>query len=210
MISILDESETENMMTNLPLVYGAKYFITKNLAVKNGLVNGTEVELHSICLDYDVLIQKDTKGEIILNEMPKYLLVKKLNSITTNPLRFDHLEEELIPFFTETSSFSVKPKLDVLGTISVTVSRTNFPLTPAYALTAYKAQGKTMSKVIIDLKKPPTGKVDFAYAYVALSRAKCLNDILILRDFDMNALSPKIPIDYFIENERLKELSKKM
>ena len=205
MIGLLEEKDTENLMTNLPLVHKAKYFLTKNLAVKNGLVNGTEVELHSVCLENDSIV--NINDNHVLNQIPKYLLVKKLTNNCTNNLLFDHLDKDLIPIFPQTSSFYVKPKCDALGTKSVTVSRTNFPLTPSYALTAYKAQGKTLGKVIVDLCKPPIGRLDFAYCYVALSRAKSLKDILILRPFDKKCLCPKISGDYFVEIERLNTIS---
>ena len=208
MISILEEKDTENLMTNLPLVYKGKYLITKNLAVRNGIVNGTEVELHAVCTQENVIIDlgDPQHSEVILCELPKYLLVKKINEHAYNNLKFENLQDGLIPIFPQTVTFSVKPKCAALGTKSVSVRRSQFPLTPAYALTAYKAQGKTLNKLIIDLTKPATGKLDFDYAYVALSRAKSLNDILILREFDNKILSPKIPVDYFLEMERLKEI----
>ena len=179
MITTLEEKDTENLMTNLPLVYKGNVLINLN-------------EYHNT--------------DIILKEMPKYLLVKKINNNSNNNLKFDHLPIDLIPIFPQTVTFAVKPKCAALGTKSVSVRRTQFPLTPAYALTAYKAQGKTLNKVIIDLTKPPSGKLDFAYAYVALSRAKSLNDIFILRDFDIKMLSPNIPVDYFLEIDRLKSI----
>jgi len=45
MIKVLEEKDTGNMMTELPLVQNAKYFITHNLATKYGIVNGSEVQL---------------------------------------------------------------------------------------------------------------------------------------------------------------------
>jgi hypothetical protein len=211
MISTLEEKDTENLMTTLPLAYKAKYIITKNLAVKNGIVNGTEVELHGICTHENLIVNlKDiAQMQFTLKEMPKYLLVKKVLNIQNTHLNFTNLNQDLIPILPLTVSISVKPKCAALGTKSVSVRRTQFPLTPAYALTAYKAQGKTLNKVIIDLTQPPTGKLDFAYAYVALSRAKSLNGILILRDFNIKLLSPKIPVNYFLEIDRLKSIEVK-
>ena len=55
-----------------------------------------------------------------------------------------------------------------------------------YHRTAHKAQGKTLSKAIIDLSIPPTGRLDSAYAYVVLSRLKCLKDLLILKKIFFN------------------------
>ena len=72
-----------------------------------------------------------------------------------------------------------------------------------YHRTAHKAQGKTLSKVIIDLSIPPTGRLDNAYAYVVLSRLKCLKDFLILRKFPISVLQQKHCPDYWLELNRL-------
>ena len=63
---------------------------------------------------------------------------------------------------------------------SHSIIRKQFPLTPTIAITAHKAQGKTIDKIIIDLADAPTGHTDGPYAYVCLSRARSLNDITIV------------------------------
>ena len=66
------------------------------------------------------------------------------------------------------------------------------------------AQGSTLDKLIVDLTKPDDNfGVDFAYVYVAISRAKSSKDVFILRDFDKNILKINIPSELKIENERL-------
>jgi hypothetical protein len=197
------------MMTDLPLVYNSKYFITHNLATKYGIVNGSEVTLDSvISSDYKILnILDQNINEIVLEEMPICLLLKKMHS-NENGCTFSNLDAEIIPLFPREERFTINPKCPELGTKSVEVKRIQFPLTPAYACTAYKAQGKTMSKVIIDLSQPPTGKIDSNYAYVALSRAKSIADILILRPFSILMLKKKHCEDYWLEHNRLFELSK--
>ena len=37
--------------------------------------------------------------------------------------------------------------------------------TPSCCCTIFKTQGKTLTKVIINFKKPIKGKIDFAYVY---------------------------------------------
>ena len=86
---------------------------------------------------------------------------------------------------------------------SVSIKRTQFPLTLAYASTIYKVQGKTLKKIIIDLKKPTYSKYHDAFIYVALSRVKSIEDILILRDFDKAILKRKVSQDLIIEMKRL-------
>ncbi|KAJ3713667.1 hypothetical protein C8R42DRAFT_565410, partial [Lentinula raphanica] len=43
-------------------------------------------------------------------------------------------------------------------------------MTAAYAFTDYRAQGQTISKVIVDMGKVPTGALTLTSLYVALSR----------------------------------------
>ena len=61
----------------------------------------------------------------------------------------------------------------------------------------------------MDLKKPSKGSLDYAYGYVALSRVRTLNDLLILRPFEIDILRAKIPVDLEEEMERLTLLEKK-
>ena len=209
-VKTMNEADTGNLMTQLPLVYNAKYFITKNLAVKHGLVNGTEVLLKGFCTQEDQLLRLDCNSdEYILKELPKYLMVVTCIKNEHNPLIFPNLSEQMIPIFPEDVYFYVKnDKPELSKTKAITVKRHQFPLTPAYAMTAYKAQGKTIDKLIIDLTKPRF-RLDLAYVYVSLSRAKCLNDVFILMDFDKNMLKTKNHIDLIEEMIRLKNLELK-
>ena len=56
------------------------------------------------------------------------------------------------------------------------------------------AQGSTLDQLIVDLTKPDDNfGVDFAYVYVAMSRARNSNGVLILRDFNKEIVKMKIP-----------------
>ena len=54
-------------------------------------------------------------------------------------------------------------------------SRLQFPLSLAWAITAHKLQGQTLSKAVIDL-----GKKEFAadLSFIAIFRVRSLDDIL--------------------------------
>jgi hypothetical protein len=67
------------------------------------------------------------------------------------------------------------------------VTRTKLPIVPAFAITTYKAQGLTMSKVVVDLQLPPATS-QAASIYVLLSRVTRAGDVTILRHFDMEIL----------------------
>ena len=64
------------------------------------------------------------------------------------------------------------------------VHRRQLPITAAYAFTDYRSQGQTLPYVIIDIAKPPTGKLSLFNLYVTLSRSSSRHTIHLLRDFD--------------------------
>ena len=61
------------------------------------------------------------------------------------------------------------------------VTRTQLPLTPAYAMTAHSSQGKTLRAVFLDLSVDKM--VDPTIGTVAATRVRSREDVLILRPF---------------------------
>ena len=61
------------------------------------------------------------------------------------------------------------------------IKRQQFPLTPAYAMTAHASQGKTLTAVLLDLAVDK--RVDATFGAVAASRVRSRYDCLILRPF---------------------------
>ena len=57
-------------------------------------------------------------------------------------------------------------------------------------MTTHKSQGQTLGKIIIDLVIPP-GPVEVASVYVPLSRVKRLDDLLIIRPFELATIQVK-------------------
>lgn len=98
------------------------------------------------------------------------------------------------------------------------LSRTQIPLTAAWAMTVHKAQGMTLSRVIVDLRD----SFEPGQAYVALSRAETLQGLKVdgLPDNDIRPnkqvvrfmteydLMPAVDWDesYHAESEQVKEL----
>ena len=72
----------------------------------------------------------------------------------------------------------------------LSIKRRAVPLVLTYCMTTHKSQGQTLAKVVIDLK-PPTETEDIAAVYVPLSRAKRLDDLVILPHFDHKVLLMK-------------------
>lgn len=66
-------------------------------------------------------------------------------------------------------------------------SRTQFPLTIAYAIIIYKSQGMTLPKVVLNITK------DFSpgLTYVAMSRVRSLQDIMFEEPFSFDRFKGK-------------------
>ncbi len=69
----------------------------------------------------------------------------------------------------------------------IQVTRTQLPIVPAFAITTYKVQRLTMSKIVVDLQVT-RGKLQVALIYVPLSRVKRSEDGAIPRSFDIKVL----------------------
>lgn len=78
------------------------------------------------------------------------------------------------------------------------LSRTQIPLTAAWAMTVHKAQGMTFSRVIVDLKHTFEPGQD----YVALSRAETLRGLKV-EGLPRNNIGPNKEVIDFLEENNL-------
>ena len=72
------------------------------------------------------------------------------------------------------------------------IHRTQLPLAPAFAITAHGAQGQTLRAAIVDLQIG-TG-VSIIASYVAITRVRRREDILIFREFDRQLFTGGAPV----------------
>ena len=72
------------------------------------------------------------------------------------------------------------------------VPRTQTPVGPDYAQTAYSTQGLILDAAIVDLCFDEN--TDPRTAYIAMSRVRCADDILIMQAFNINIFGQGIPI----------------
>jgi len=85
-----------------------------------------------------------------------------------------------------------------------------FPVTLAYAITDYKCQSQTMSRVIVDIKKPRArGSYSPTSAYVQLSRSIARNRVSIMRPFDERDLWEPLPAELIEELKWQEEMADK-
>ncbi|KAJ3978543.1 hypothetical protein F5890DRAFT_1398600, partial [Lentinula detonsa] len=123
-------------------------------------------------------------------------------------LKLDSLDENVIPIQprTQTTRVSVQQKKGPLA--SRTIKHKQFPLTPAYAFTDYRAQGQTIAVVIIDIASPPTGSLNLFNICMALLRSSGRENIWFLRDFNPDILLQGHSAELLAEDDKLEKIEK--
>jgi ATP-dependent DNA helicase PIF1 len=151
----LSDDNFSGLKNQLFFCKDSKITLTNNLWIKKGLVNGASGIIRDI-IYYNKIANK---------ELPYAVLIEF--DIYDGPKFFspDDHRHKWIPI----------NSLNIFNNI-VCMSRTQYPLRLAYALTIHKSQGQTLKKCIIDLGK---GERSLGLAYVALSRVKSYKDFLI-------------------------------
>ena len=71
------------------------------------------------------------------------------------------------------------------------ISREQLPITPAFAITAHGSQGQTLQAAIVDLQiGRGTNPIS---SYVAMTRVRSREDLLIYRQFDRSLFTQGSP-----------------
>jgi hypothetical protein len=193
--------ERAGMQKTVELAIGMPVMVTSNIHTELDIANGSRGEVVGIVLQSDEEQSRNNDCIRVLNHPPSYVLIRLQR---TKIDKLPHLPPHIIPISPITKTFSI-----AVGGTTVTVARTQLPLTSAYAFTDYRAQGQTIVPAIVDIGRPPTGGITPFNIYVALSRAKGRDGIRLLRDFDERLLQQH-PNEYLrIEDERLKNLDEK-
>ncbi|KAL7307813.1 hypothetical protein TKK_0000133 [Trichogramma kaykai] len=139
----------------LQLKLGIKYMITTNINVEDGLVNGAYGTLKWI--DYDNIVPKTLWIDFGKN--------KKIGMKAKNAYKLPYpniSEKNLIPI----------QKTHIINNLKtgIQITRCQFPLTPAEAITIHKSQGETYDKVCLDVTKLNNKFTTNSLLYVAFSR----------------------------------------
>lgn len=217
----LPDNKTEHLPWYLPLVPGMPVLLTENLATELGLSNGTKGIFRQLvyenCSDITNFDDKNFPANTRFITRPKYALVEfpnckvgsalatlqpKLIPVSVSEQSFLFDVDELLP---TTESKAAKAKKQ---STKITVKRRALPLVPAFSITTHKSQGQTLRKIIVDLVLPP-GPTELASVYVPLSRVKRLQDLVILRPFQLEVLQLKPSKAQLEELNRLDMIAKK-
>lgn len=179
-------SVTKDSLGRIPLVPGMKVMVTENVAIKAHVVNGAEGVVRDIKYTTDPMGRRYAKCV--------YVYIEGSN------ISIPGLELGVVPILPVNTSFEY---IAADGTC-FTVSRSQVPLVPAYAYTDHKAQGRSLSKVIVDI----TSCRSLQGLYVMISRATSLNSIAVLRNFDETKIRKRLPQEFRQEFERIQSLDR--
>ena len=178
--------KTEQRIGTLPLCKGMPVMITQNYDVENGIVNGCIGTLQRVNYTID-------------NEGHRYAHSCIIVADKACGPALPHLKEHEVVVLAEQTSFTFTHPHSHLRS---SFHRTQLPITPAFALTAHKSQGNTLTAAILDLESCLTTEA----VYVMLSRVKKSDNIRILRPFRKTKISTRISEDLRKEFRRLEFL----
>lgn len=182
----LRSSLTHDSLGQLPLFEGMKVMITDNIDIGHKTVNGAEGVVQHI--KWDDMADGTKIATCVYVHVPG------------SGLNFKDIPIDVVPVFpTKTSVDYIAPDKRKFS-----FSRWQIPLLPAYAYTDYKAQGRSLETVIVDL----AGCRSAQSAYVMLSRVKTLEGLAILRWFPTIRVTKPLQHDLRNEMDRLERLSK--
>jgi hypothetical protein len=185
-------------------VPGSDGYLTDNLCKPLGLVNGTYIRYHSLSFDthekyiqFHNLVANTEVGQVLslpLNLRPEAINVELINLSEETRTKWlqSHLsllpDKVVIPLPCR-RKFSKLPKPIIVpgaknGDYKCSKIRVKnfFPVEPGFAITIYKAQGRTIPKVIVAISEREGDGCGLNYRsiYVAFSRVKHKDDIRLL------------------------------
>lgn len=115
-------------------------------------------------------------------------------------------EVEVLPFTWEMFEFVYDNKSNSVKT-NIIGSFTQYPIKLAWAITIHKAQGMTFDKVVIDIGR---GTFSHGQLYVALSRCKTLNGIVIKKQISKKHILMDKRVLEFVTRYQYKQSNKNL
>lgn len=184
----LPSSTTRDALGRLPLFPGMKVMVQENIAFACHVVNGAVGTVRNI---------KYTEVDGI-----RYVTVVYVEIVGAGAyFRPDH--DDIISIFPAATTFqlTVNPRTPTARAQTVSVTRNQPPLLPAYAFTDYKAQGRSLDVAIVD----PDSALSVQGVYVMLSRVRTMKGLAILHPFKARKIEERIAEDLRDEFSRLEE-----
>lgn len=196
-VAYMNRKQTGLLPHKIDIAIGMKSMVLLNIATDADLANGTRGTVVDIILNASEDIPHPNETNVRLHYPPAVILFRPLYEQNK---KIAGLPDGVLPIFPTRKKFSLP------GHDNVMILREQYALTPTYAFTDYKSQGQTIESVIVDLGRPPSGKLSAFNAYVALSRSRGRSTIRLLRDFDDNLFTIHPHEGLRREDERLSVL----
>ncbi|CAF1163397.1 unnamed protein product [Rotaria sordida] len=167
----LKTTETYGLPLEINLKVDAKYIMTVNIDIEDGLVNGAFGKL--IMIDHGKLQKtNETVPCRLWIKFNEEKIGRKTIANFQNVMRNRNIDLSLTPIEPVTRQINTK-------STNFKVERKQFPVVPCEAMTIYKSQGGTYEKVVVNLKKGMTR----SELYVASSRATKAGGLYLVGDF---------------------------
>lgn len=158
----LSTQHTHGLPTELKLQVGARYMVTTNIDVADGLFNGATGVLKNIDI-------QDGKAYTIFIKFDDKTVGRKARTTYRNLER--QIDSSWTPLAKRKEQFTV--------TKQITVVREQYPLVPAEAITINKSQGQSLEAATIQLDP----RMDRSLLYVACSRVTNIKGLFLIGKF---------------------------
>ena len=207
-LTFLQKNDADSMPPFCPLVHGMPCVFTKNAAVALGVSNGAEATFVRAIPHPQEIPPPQGMEMYVYRHLPLALVFAIPGATFQAPIQGLNPGEILL--FPQKVSLSFSYRSSTGAVIETTGQRHTFPFVPAYALTIYKAQGKTFRNVILDMRR---GKLPANYVYVGISRAQDLSGLFFLFDDDLlpsqvqSLFAKKVGFDLLVDAARLQTYS---
>jgi len=166
---MLPSGQTGQRLGKVPIVLGMPVMINQNFDVDGGLVNGSSGYLR------DYRFQTDEDGIRTLTSC-----IVEIPDLTAEPL--PHLPPQHVAIISDT--VEMRSITHPISGQKCTMKRFQVPLAPGFAITAHKAQGLTLPRVIVDLASCRGTESP----YVMVSRCTSLDGLMIMRPFPISKI----------------------
>ena len=181
--------QTKHRLRRVPLVLGMPVAVNQNFDVRAGVVNGSWGFLRDVRYWTDEDGRRHMKSCIV--EIPG-----------SDAIEMPHLPAHHFPILPDTTDITFEHTASHKRCI---IKRKQVPVEPGFALTAHKAQGQTMERVVVDL----AGCSGTEQPYVMASRSTSIEGLIVLREFEFSQISKRRSEDLRKEFARLELLKLK-
>lgn len=181
----MHSGQTKQRLGRIPLVLGMPVIVSQNFDVEGGVVNGSTGILKKIRYQSD-----PSSGDRLLTSIVVEIPDCSEDELPNLPSHHMAILQDTVELYFQHPHSKKKCQ----------IKRTQVPVLPGFAMTSHKAQGQSLSHVIVDLESCSGTEAP----YVMASRATSLQGLLILRPFRRSKISCRLSQENRQEASRLR------